>query len=357
MPSLRPLIIVLALAATARADQLAPEMEKQLAANAKALSPLTIKWKQEMRPVVSEEKSAELLNCPNPLPRELLAARDCDVTIRDTKIRSRTDSPIWGIREQSFDGDILYLGNPDQGGDRNAIGAQPTLGKLRIDRLADDRPHARWIEMEFFATTGFWFPQTSLELSQRVGSSSALLKLLAKEGKLISVERSDAAGVIRIVTKAPDPQAMRYAKVDLKAVEAELRNGLNTEDHIQREIEALKRLQALPTHLHYAFYLDPVRGYAVTRYQELTENNELLLDARHDRFERVEGRDLWLPHRSIIDYYTWVTIAGSALKEPALQRTIEVTSIKSPAADFAFALDYHMPGLTIHDETVDKLGQ
>lgn len=353
MCSVRPLLVLIVLAAIARAEQLPVEIEKQLAANAKALSPLTIKWKQEVRPLLSEEKTAELLKSLKPLPKALVAPRDRELTIKDTKIRSWTDSPVWGVREHSFDGDILYVGNHDDPGAAAAIGRQPTLSKQRIERMADERPQERWIDMEYFATTGFWFPQTSIELFERVGPSSAPLRMLAKDGKLISLGKPDAAGLIKILIKAPDPRVPRYANVDLKAVEAELRNGLNTEHFIERELETLKQLQSLPAHQHYAFYLDPARGYAVVRYQELTENNQVLLDARHDRFERVEGRNLWLPHRSIIDIYTGADIV-TPLKEPLLQRVIEVSSIKPPPPDFAFALDYHMPNVLIYDDTTKK---
>src|SRR5688500_9335611 len=96
-------LIVLSIVAALRAADLPAEIKTDLEANAKALSPLTIEWKQQVRPLLSEEKTADLLRVPKPLPREVVAPRDRKLTIHGTKIRSWTDSPIWGVREHTFD--------------------------------------------------------------------------------------------------------------------------------------------------------------------------------------------------------------------------------------------------------------
>ncbi len=355
MARLLPFLIVLFVASVLQAADLPAEIKNDLTANAKALSPLSIKWKQEIRPLVAEGKAAESFKLPNPLPPEYLTPRQCEFSFSGTKIRASVDTPLWGLREQSFDGDILYIGNHDNRAEAGPVNAQPTLSKNRIEDFADEHPNDKWLTMDYFATTGFWFPQTSLELSQRVPPESALLKFLSANGKIVSINKPDADGLIGILIEAPDPAQQRFAKVDLKAVESELRNGLNTEDHIQRELDALKRLQALPHNKRFAFYLDPAKRHAVLRYQELTQNDEVLLDARHDKFEKIEGRDLWLPRRTLINYHTWASIAGIALKDPVLQQVIEVSSVQSPAADFAFSLDYqNLPGATIYDNTGEK---
>jgi hypothetical protein len=349
------LLIVLFLAAALRAADLPAEIKTDLEANAKALSPLTIKWKQQLRPLMADAKAAELFKVPNPLPPEYLTPRQCELTVNGTKIRASVDSPLFGVREQSFDGDILYIGNQDQPGAAGPLGAQPTLSRNLIDHFADERPDGKWISMDYFDTTGFWFPRTSIELAQRVPPSSALLKLLSKNGKIISIDKPDAAGLIRIQIEAPDPTQQQYAKMDLKAYESNLRNGLNTEENIQRELDALRRLQALPHNQRFAFYLDPARRHAVARYQELTQNDEVLIDSRHDKFEKIEGRELWLPRRVVISYHTWPSIAGIALKDPVFQKTLEVSSMQPPRADFAFALDYqHLPGVNVIDKTMTK---
>ncbi len=355
MSRILPFLIVLLVGSVVHAADLPAEIKNDLTANAKALSPLSINWKQEIRPLVAEGEAAECFKLPNPLPPEYLTPRRCELSFSGTKIRSSVYTPLWRLCEQSFDGDILFIGNHDNRGEAGPDDAQPTLSKNRIEDFADEHPNDKWITMDYFATTGFWFPQTSLELSQRVPVESAVLKLLFANGKIVSISKSDADGLIRILIEAPDPTQQRFAKVDLKAVEADLRNGLNSDEHIQRELEALKRLQALPHNKRFAFYLDPAKRHAVVRYQELTQNDEVLLDARHDKFEKIEGRDLWLSRRSLINYHTWVSIAGIALKDPVLQQVIEVSSIQPPAADFGFSLDYqNVPGATIYDNTGEK---
>jgi hypothetical protein len=355
MPHVLPFLIVLFVATILHAADLPAQIKNDLTANAKSLSPLSVTWRQEIRSLVPEAKAVESFKLPNPLPREYLTPRQCQLSFSGIKIRASVETSLWGLREQSFDGDILYIGNHDNRSEAGAVEPQPTLSKNRIQDFADERPNDNWITMDYFATTGFWFPQTSLELSQRVPPESALLKLLSTKGKLISVSKPDAAGLIRVLIEAPDPTQQRFANIDLKAIESQMRNGLNTEEHIQRELDALKRLQALPHNQRFAFYLDTARRHAVVRYQELTQNDEVLLDARHDKFEKIERRDLWLPRRSLINYHTWVSIAGIALKDPVLQRVIEVSSIQSPAADFAFALDYqHVPSANIYDNTGEK---
>src|SRR5258705_496566 len=108
-----PFLIVFFVASVLHAADLPAEIKNDLTANAKALSPLSIKWKQEIRPLIAEPKAAESFKLPNPLPPEYLTPRQCEFTFSGSKMRTSVETPRWGLREQSFDGDILYIGNHD----------------------------------------------------------------------------------------------------------------------------------------------------------------------------------------------------------------------------------------------------
>ena len=85
------------------------------------------------------------------------------LSFSDTKIRSSVYTPLWGLCEQSFDGDILYIGNHDNRGEVGPVNAQPTLSKNRIEDFADE------LNRNYHRVNGYSLKEKLKEARERAG--------------------------------------------------------------------------------------------------------------------------------------------------------------------------------------------
>jgi hypothetical protein len=152
-------------------------------------------------------------------------------------------------------------------------------------------------------------------------------------------------------------------KLDLAKTEAELHMmSAESDAWIQEHLAALRRAKETMSHeLMYVFYLDPEIGYAVRRWQDLTSEGRLRMQADCTLHETIPGHDVWLARKCHIDYFTFdEEYSGEIFDKPFLTIVVEVSDCDTKAVpDEMFTLNYNVPGARITDATLpeSKLGK
>jgi len=103
------------------------------------------------------------------------------------------------------------------------------------------------------------------------------------------------------------------------------------------------------------FYLDPSRGYAVCRREEVTRSGQTATVSEMSDFVKFDEPDIWLPKRCDVAYYTWRTIPKVITKKPLARRTFVVREIDKEAIPVErFSLKYTAHYTRISDSTLPQ---
>jgi hypothetical protein len=333
-----------------------PQPVKDALARYVELKTLSVRWSQQFQ----ASKSAHGKLDPGKLKFFLIPREDYMIW-QDGKIYSQVniggrewkDAPNSDRRESAFDGKVMYHGTPSQVAD-DGKSRSPGLVKSVV---ANKDPNANYFSNDYFEAIGIRLPQGA-ELLQVKHLVSQLLFLLEHGGQLKAVgpAQIDNRSVTRVAVLADNPRWPLVQKVDLAAFERELRGGPNTEAQIQKMLAAERRAKEVePRKLEYVFYLDPKFGYAVSRWQELTESGRLQLQSDCTNHEKLPGHEIWLARTCRIDYYTFVDVPGEFFDPPLLSMVVEVSDFGTkPVPDEQFTLTYTVPGTHITDDTLGK---
>jgi hypothetical protein len=253
--------------------------------------------------------------------------------------------PQMEVFEFACDGRVTSAGTraPTLPGDSS----QGVLIKTLLSEEMKDRPEARFVDATYFEAAGIVLPTSVSDMQAKAPARSLILKLLEEGGK---VTRIDQQKLTRIEVLAPNPERAAAQKIDLDKLAEELNDSAGTEEENQQNLDAVKKMRLLPERWKYVFELDPACNYAVvlteTRYQDGT----LLSRSRCDDFEKLPGRELWLPHRCAIE--TFSMAPAPPLKAPITTVTIDAREWNIQATkDKQFFLDFREPGTTVADRT------
>jgi hypothetical protein len=330
------------------------EMRDALTQMQERLSPITVTWADQYVSPLSPEKTFEKLKIKSPPAKVFFSRHISKLTWQKGEVYcSVPDLGSGGGKyECAFDGTILYEGNP---GAKFIDGSvQAHLTKHAIALLAKEQPDAQWISNEYFIAAGIWLPSRSVDLNAHKTAQSQILQLLDAGGQLQAIEpyNLNGAAVVRIRVAAENLQWRDAQNINLAEDEKLLRMGPNSEEYIHQELATIRRLQQLPHERWYDFYVDPKMNYAIRRSDELYSDGTLLQQTNNDQFELITARNIWLPRKSRVDYYTWPSISDTFEKAPILSRVFEVSEIKLDSVpDNSFILNYTTTGALIFDKT------
>lgn len=334
-PSIPLLYVLLVAPAVCRAEPVAlPDaIGTALQENARALNPFTIKWFEECHYETGKSDHHSMR-----------------LTFQDGKIYyggregvgSRPEKERW----HSYDGSNWY--------DYDHAPAQ-TFYKGRIDR--QDGREFNW---------GYYFgPQTGLTPppveSDMIAARcvSTLLRVLQNNPiQSITNVRRDGLDLVCIRLSVENMDRAYALRWDLAKLEQEARDRGAKEDEVGRFHEAVTGRRSMPAHLIELIYLSPDKHYAQVRTEERYEDGTLLRERVNADFQRLGGRDVWLPRKSVENTYwddTWDGMGKFGFRMSTVPLGVRTMAVKELIADrvgdVQFTLDDSRPGTNVYDAT------
>lgn len=331
-------------------------IREALTRNAGQMSPITVSWTQQYQSSLRPEEALARFGITNRRPHFFFAKQTQRLTWQAGNIYSwwKESEEVTGrdshAYECSFDGRSLYHGSPDA--TLHDGSPQPKLMKQSVQRLAQAKPDTQYVGNDYFGAIGFHVPASPKDL-QTSRSGSEILLLLDNGADLMSVEDTefDGRSVVRVELLADNSERRIAEGIEPAALELKLRAGMQSAAYIKRALGILKQKCSLPEKRAHTFYLDPEIQYAVRCRQERYEDGTLLLQVTNRDFERLPSRDVWLPCKSTVEYYTWPTVPGTYFSDPVLSNVIEASEFGlDPAPAERFVLNYETPRTIICDE-------
>lgn len=324
--------------AATRAAAPPAELVEALKRNADALSPLTVKWVQQLGSDATLEEwlrkvKYEAYNVDEFTPVDVVYAwQDGMSYFQEKKLTTDISSAI----TIGDDGrahartDVVFTDLPRELSDREAacnlsksfrgqhreygLAHDGAAATLSIDRVDDPKYFGR--ENKFFNTTyfeqaGFAIPRAISEL--RNGAPSLPLYLLDHGADFTGIYEASTAGVDCVVIELQDQN------------------------------------------LRKRFFLDASRAHAVLRREELSESGQLTAVAEMRDFVKFSDPDLWLPKHCDVAYHTWWTIPDVVTDEPLATLKIDVSDINKEKIPLdRFTLAYTTPGTHVADATLPQ---
>lgn len=335
------------------------DVRKALERNAARLSPITISWTltpKETR--YSQKETLSRLKLRRPVgsffytteSRVVWQGGKIHITREDPDVR---DGAVVGtrLREDSFDGRILYGGSPGR--------KRPALFKRLLSRAIEEDPSAHLLSTGYFREAGFRLPRQVSEWVEARAESEPLY-LLEHGGTLMSVEDAlvDGERLIRVELVAPNPQKRFAEALDLEAEKKALESSKESPTRQRELLGSLQRTRALPDSRRFVYYLDPELHYAVRQWEQWYEPDTLLLRCRCLEFEELSGRGVWLPRRCEVDRYEFFTLPETVFEEPILSEHYEVSEFQLDSVpEETFVLNYATPGARIYDGTLPEAAE
>ncbi|MCG8449131.1 MAG: hypothetical protein MI725_06070 [Pirellulales bacterium] len=247
------------------------------------------------------------------------------------------------VHEDAFDGNIFYFGSP--GATKEAI---PSLVKYSIEDETDPHRTNLLIDIPYLSAAGIKFPQNISELSKFSIESLVLHNI--SESTNTGVEQIGER--LRVSVRIPDPILNSARHIDLSAERKLLESGRNSAEHVEREINAIRKMQEMEPYRIRRFLLDPNYGYGIVEREDRTASGELIVRVVSDDWKYYEKANIWLPGKCIESYYTYPSAPVEFNNKPKVKFTLLLDK-----ADFnyqenvSFALDYKKPGTEIRDRS------
>jgi hypothetical protein len=305
---------------TARAqDELPGQVRQALEQNGRALSPLTVTWRQERASDFPEAKVLSVMGLPA-TARDFLAPEKVRFQWQDGKFYSYTWAPTVQVGqdgkaltdkpplvqelERSFDGRAWYNGNPNQ--IEGKVSGKPMIMIDTAEKLIKDDRAGRLYQANYLSYAGFDMPVSVQDLQSRP-PQVVLLMDLDRGGRLGRVRTEDREGAAQLVAEL-------------------VKDGRRQE-----------------------FTFDPAMNYALRR--------RIIFDAAGAAQESTECRDFvclsgpdhWLPRVIETAYY----FPATGPKQPLFRQTIRVLEIDNkPIPPEQFVLVYRKPGSYVADATL-----
>lgn len=273
---------------------------------------------------------------------------------RSQEGRAWTDAPK---SERAFDGHIFFSGWRDQ----RFSNGKPKNPAIIISLAKNEPPDADYFDVRKFQSAGIHLPCGVSEWFRIKQLQSQLLFALEHGGELRTQGPAhiDGRPMTRITLLTDNPVWNLFQRADLTREEKMLRDyspGI-TEEQIQQKLALYKRARELaPRKVEYVFYLDPEHGYAVRRWQELTEDGKLQRQADCTDPIKLPHHEIWLPRKWRIDSYIEpVSFPGEVFQTPLRKEVVEVSELDTkPVSNESFTLKYTTPGTEVTDKTLPE---
>ena len=303
----------------AEAKALSPAVRDALEANAKAIFPLEIVWtfsrSSELPPLqlmtrLGYPESARVTFFEN-VKVEYVAQDGMVYSTREfSRFDDKTEMMQSRVEELSFNLEKYFNGTGlthSQAQNKKAM-----LAIRSAQKGAGADPYKVIIPAPYFGLAGFAVSETWRDLSERKAAQSLLLQLIDKEYLDVVVEKT----------------------VDLNG-KSVLQIGLSGSER------------------DYHFFVDPELNYGVVRRDELTKKGEVALRVENSKFEKVQGRELWLPQTSLVHRFSSNSEPNVVSSDELYSEQVEVTLMNGERKSVdRFALDYSsVPGTRIVDDT------
>lgn len=252
------------------------------------------------------------------------------------------------IGEAAFNGEKLFSGRPPNAalGEESMVTIDTANG--RLEHAQNPGNPGRIFFWTYFEEAGFHLPSLPEEIG--TGATSLILHL-AKAGKLISWSVDSESESQHVILEARDPwsqlrmtpQQITAAIGHLKPESREYQTAA-----LQAQVEWSKNL---PTR-RYRFLLDPGTGFSVREKWEETSDGRLLSHTKCEDFERIAGRDIWMPGKCRIVHYANENYPSIISPIPLYETISILTSVTEKTfSPKDFELWYDSPGGMVFDYT------
>jgi hypothetical protein len=376
--------------AQTNAVKLPAAVQRALEENARQLSPINVSCTSRIESRLSPAETFERLQMTGALrPDRLFEEYASRVIWQDQQFYMWRkfhageigDRKTMGVSEITFDGRVFSVGSiyaMPQEADAPAQGLAAKPGQKRKpngvrlgSRILSKEPVAKAMELRpggisminpyFLPEIGLVFQPDSDGIfsggrivGQKLHADSAVLDSLSRGGKLISVENVPFEGK-RCVQIELDAENPLRRNADLLDLEKERQNLKMSRESAKRQAElvrVIEELRKLPATRRYVYYLDPELHYAVRRCEQRYGADTLLSRTDCSQFERIPGRQLWLPRRVDSQLHEYHTVPGTIFKDAFLTQILEVSAFDgNRVPDETFQLDYTAPGTIVKDGT------
>jgi hypothetical protein len=380
-----------------------PAVEQALEENARQLNPISVTCTMRVTSSLSPAETLERLKMANSFRTDrFFVEHQSRVIWQDQKIYSSFkslsgevgDNETTSLSESTFDGQVISyssLYNPSKEAlarlKKMGGGAGPITRNITrepIAKVLQRQPGGVGVGNAYFQpSVGLVLESKSRGIATGGGvdehkphAESAVLNYLQNGGKLISVENTllDSHRSIRIEMEGDNPirssavaydldnhrqmlQRNREANAkQLARLTAEQKEMIQRSQRQQEEmIRIIEEQRKLPATRRYVFYLDPDLHYAVRRFDQSYGADTLLARSTDSQFERVPGRNLWLPRRVETHLHEYYSVPETVFKDAFLTQILDVSAIDgSRVPDETFKLDDTAPGTMVRDGTDPK---
>jgi hypothetical protein len=334
------------------------EIEEALRQNSERLSPISVSWSQQFTSRFPHQETMTRLE--HHMPAELFFFKASHrVVWQDGKIYTSERTPTEEdgvltdfVQERSLDGKVCYAGYRYKNG--------PILFKDPLDRMIQDQPCTAFYDVAYFEAAGFRMPREISEWAEP-RAMCEVLYLLGRDGDLRSVGSAVVGGrdLMRIELLADNPVKRDAEHQDPQELKEYLDFSPDPPEVKRKVVERVEEQRRLPAKQRFVYYLDPGLHYALRRWEHWYEPDTLLLRCDASQFEELPGRQLWLPRRCEIQYYSFsTTIPGTFFEEAFLSKLLQVTRVGlDRVPEDQFVLEYSAPGCRIRDGTLPEAEQ
>jgi hypothetical protein len=333
-----------------RGEELGPAVRKALVENAASLSPITVEWMEKYESQSPPEATRERLKMImpaktffHPTPHRVIWQDAHIYASWDTLYQTANDGEVLVPREAAIDGKCLYIGV------RN--GSQPVIFKRFIPKAIQDAPTGADVEVGYFKAAGLPLPWKMQEWAEP-RAKSEILRLLEQGGRLdrVSSVRVDDHDLMKVEITADNPTRKRAEQIS-RTPETGIRSDTPEK---RKELQGrIEQQLATPTNCKMVFFLDPTLQYAVRQWEEWYEPATLLRRCTASGFQKLSGRNVWLPQRCQVDHFTFDTIPDVFTTEPLVSEVFEVSKISlERVPDTSFVINYTEPGTRVNDGTL-----
>jgi len=320
-----------------RAGDLPTEIRDALERNARALSPVTVSWTEQLGSSLPLQQWLKKVKCE---PFETHVFKPVEVSY------SWQDGMSYSLRKSLC----------------TVIGDAAFIGK---DGIAHAKPGVNFDGLPM-----------NLDEAERACNGKDVFCGQGREGYVR--DRTPASLVIDSVD-APksyepnmllfDPTYFREAGFVLPRTVATLRDGAKSLPlHLMSQGYRLKglgnvmvdgepcvRVELVGSSSTDIFHLRKSCAYAVSRREELSASGRVTTVSTASEFVRFGDPEIWLPKRCDVLYYTWNTIPGEITDKPLARRTFIVRSVDKGRVPLQrFTLNYRMPFTRIADSTLPQ---
>lgn len=278
-----------------------------LEGTAAALSPLRVKWTQQLASPLPLEALLTKINDSNKallLPNDVTYIRSGDKFYHHDEYRTDVDGKLQIQRTHTaFDGEKLRSGSDDS-------------YRLNCFRIDTAQHFLEWTPADSYVFYTEYFDAAGITIGNRAGDlfappKSQILSLLDAGGELtvLGEELLDKQNCIVLAVR-----------------------------------------DATGTH---KYWLAPALGHAVVRHLQSNSQGQTLQDTRNSDFVTLKAPSLSLPRRSAVAYYTWHRIPDVVEPEPIISQEFEIKILeRTGIADSQFVIDTTKGGSRVADATI-----